>query len=552
MAHSDAAVTGAYGTTGSYLDTPAGGGLKSWLTTVDHKKIGLMYAAAMFTFFFVGMSLGLLIRLELLQPGTQFISARTYNSVFTLHGVIMIFLFIVPGIPAILGNFILPLQLGADDVAMPRLNLASWYVYMTGAVMALASLVTGGGFADTGWTFYAPYSLNTNTNVSLAVLAAFVLGFSSIMTGMNFITTIHRLRAPGMGFFRMPLFCWGLYATSWIQVIATPVVGITLLLVFMERTLGIGFFDPARGGDPILYQHLFWIYSHPVVYVMVLPAMGIISEILPAFSRRTIFGYKAIAISSMAIAVVGYLVWGHHMFTAGMSDTARWVFSLLTFFVAIPTGVKVFNWIATLYRGSIEIRVPLLYAVGWIFLFSIGGLTGLANGALSTDIHLHDTAYIVGHFHYTMFGGAAMGMFAGLHYWWPKIWGRMYNEKVATTAWGLIMVGFNLTYFPMLILGITGMPRRYQDYLPQFSELNMLSTIGSWILVTGLLTMLFNLVRAIRNGSPAPDNPWGATTLEWQTTSPPPLLNFATPPTVETGPYDFTEILKQHNVEEGV
>ena len=552
MAHSNAVATGAYGTTGSYLDTPAGGGLKSWLTTVDHKKIGLMYAAAMFTFFLVGMSLGLLIRLELLQPGTQFISARTYNSVFTLHGVIMIFLFIVPGIPAILGNFILPLQLGADDVAMPRLNLASWYVYMTGAVMALASLVTGGGFADTGWTFYAPYSLNTNTNVSLAVLAAFVLGFSSIMTGMNFITTIHRLRAPGMGFFRMPLFCWGLYATAWIQVIATPVIGITLLLVVMERTLGIGFFDPARGGDPILYQHLFWIYSHPVVYVMILPAMGIISEILPAFSRRTIFGYKAIAISSMAIAVVGYLVWGHHMFTAGMSDTARWVFSLLTFFVAVPTGVKVFNWIATLYRGSIEIRVPLLYAVGWIFLFSIGGLTGLAQGALATDIHLHDTAYIVGHFHYTMFGGAAIGMFAGLHFWWPKIWGRMYNEKVATTAWAMIMIGFNLTYFPMLILGIKGMPRRYQDYLPQFNDLNMLSSIGSWILVAGLLTMIINLVRAIRNGSPAPDNPWGATTLEWQTTSPPPLLNFATPPTVDTGPYDFTEILKQNNVEEGV
>jgi len=546
MADNNATATGAYGTTGSYLNTPAGGGLKSWLTTVDHKKIGLMYAAAMFTFFLVGMSLGFLIRLELLEPGTQFISARTYNSVFTLHGVIMIFLFIVPGIPAILGNFILPLQLGADDVAMPRLNLMSWYVYMTGAVMALASLVTGGGFADTGWTFYAPYSLNTNTNVSLAVLAAFVLGFSSIMTGMNFITTIHRLRAPGMGFFRMPLFCWGLYATAWIQVIATPVIGITLLLVVMERTLGIGFFDPARGGDPILYQHLFWIYSHPVVYVMILPAMGIISEILPAFSRRTIFGYKAIAISSMAIAVVGYLVWGHHMFTAGMSDTARWVFSLLTFFVAVPTGVKVFNWIATLYRGSIEIRVPLLYAVGWIFLFSIGGLTGLAQGALATDIHLHDTAYIVGHFHYTMFGGAAIGMFAGLHFWFPKIFGRMYNEKVATTAWAMIMVGFNLTYFPMLILGITGMPRRYQDYLPQFNDLNMLSSIGSWVLVAGLLTMFINLVRGIRNGSPAPDNPWGATTLEWQTTSPPPLLNFAVPPTVDTGPYDFTEILKQN------
>jgi cytochrome c oxidase subunit 1 len=551
MADGNTAASGAYGTTGSYLHTPANGNLWSWLTTVDHKKIGLMYAAALLTFFLVGMSLGVLIRLELLEPGTQFISPRVYNSVFTLHGVIMIFLFIVPGIPAILGNFMLPLQLGADDVAMPRLNLLSWYIYMVGAVMALTSLFVKGGVPDTGWTFYAPYALTTDTNVSLAVMAAFVLGFSSILTGMNFITTIHRLRAPGMGFFRMPLFCWGLYATSWIQIIATPVVGITLVLVYMERTLGIGFFDPALGGDPILYQHLFWIYSHPVVYVMVLPAMGIISEILPPFCRRTIFGYKAIAISSMAIAVVGYLVWGHHMFTAGMSDTARWVFSLLTFFVAIPTGVKVFNWIATLYRGSIEIRVPLLYAVGWIFLFSIGGLTGLANGALATDIHLHDTAYIVGHFHYTMFGGAAIGMFAGMHYWWPKIWGRMYNEKVATWAWGTIMVGFNLIYFPMLILGIMGMPRRYQDYLPEYADLNMLSTFGSWILVTGLVTMLINLIRGARSGPPAPANPWGATTLEWQTTSPPPLFNFASPPTVTTGPYDFTEILKENNVEEG-
>ncbi|MFH2052984.1 MAG: cbb3-type cytochrome c oxidase subunit I [bacterium] len=541
----------AFGTTGSYLDTfPGRRGLWGWLTTVDHKKIGLMYAAAMFTFFLVGMGLGFLIRLELLQPGTQFIGPKTYNSVFTLHGVIMIFLFIVPGIPAILGNFILPLQLGAEDVAFPRLNLLSWYVYMVGAVMALASLFISGGPIDTGWTFYAPYAVNTQTNVSWAVLAAFVLGFSSILTGMNFITTIHRLRAPGMGFFRMPLFCWGLYATSWIQIIATPVVGITLVLLFLERTLGIGFFDPSRGGDPILYQHLFWIYSHPVVYVMILPAMGIISEILPAFARRTIFGYKAIAMSSMAIAVVGYLVWGHHMFTVGMSDTARWIFSILTFFVAVPTGVKVFNWMATLYRGSIEVRVPLLYALGWVFLFSIGGLTGLANGALATDIHLHDTAYIVGHFHYTMFGGAVIGMFAGLHFWFPKIYGRMYNEKRATWAWGLIMVGFNTLYFPMLILGIMGMPRRYQDYLPQFSFWHMVSTIGSWILVAGILLMFFNLLRAIRHGKVAGDNPWGATTLEWKTSSPPPLLNFARAPVVTTGPYDFTEILaKGHDPE---
>ena len=532
----------------NYLNNPETTGLKSWIFSTDHKRIGLLYMYCMVTFFLVGMCLGLLMRLELLQPGEQFISAKTYNQSFTLHGVIMIFLFIVPGIPAIFGNFFLPLQLGAKDVAFPRLNLLSWWIYVAGALMALLSLITGGGVADTGWTFYAPYSINTDTNVSLAVLAAFVLGFSSILTGINFITTIHQMRAKGMGFFRMPLFCWGLYATAWIQIIATPVVGITLVLLFLERILGLGFFDPTQGGDPILYQHLFWIYSHPVVYVMILPAMGVISEILPAFARRTIFGYKAIAISSMMIALVGYLVWGHHMFTVGMSDTARWVFSLLTFLVAIPTGIKVFNWLATLYKGSIQLGVPMLFAMLFIFEFAIGGLTGLVNGALSTNIHIHDTAYIVGHFHYTMFGGAGIGMMAAFHYWYPKMFGRMYSEKIAKTAIGFIFVGFNLMYFPMLIMGILGMPRRYHDYLPEYQPYHVASTIGSWILAIGLIVMIWNLVRSIRKGSIAPENPWGATTLEWQTSSPPPPLNFNYKPEVDTGPYDFTKILAENKV----
>jgi cytochrome c oxidase subunit I len=524
-----------------FYGSPGQGGLLSWIFSTDHKRVGLLYLYALLSFFAVGVLLGLTIRLELLMPGQQFVSPRVYNSLFTLHGVIMIFLFIIPGIPAVLGNFMLPLQLGAEDVAFPRLNLASWWIYMAGAALALTSLFSGGGAADTGWTFYAPYSLRSGSNVSMAVLAAFILGFSSILTGINFITTIHRLRTKGMTFLRMPLFVWSLYATSWIQVIATPVIGITLVLVVLERWLGIGFFDPASGGDPILYQHLFWIYSHPAVYVMILPAMGVISEILPTFARRTIFGYKAIAMSSMAIAIVGYLVWGHHMFTTGISDTSRVIFSLLTFLVAIPTGIKIFNWVATLYKGSIELRTPMLYAMSFIFLFSIGGLTGLVNGALSTDIHVHDTYFVVGHFHYVMFGGTGIALFAGLHYWLPKISGRLYDEKRARLAWGIVFVGFNLLYFPMLVLGIMGMPRRYQDYLPEFHGMHLLSTVGSWVLATGLLLMFWNLWRGSKSGPPAGDNPWDGTTLEWKTSSPPPTLNFHGPTAVNAGPYEREE-----------
>ena len=509
-----------------------------WIFSIDHKRIGLLYLGATMGFFLIAMLVGLCIRLELFLPGGQLVSADLYNKMFTLHGVIMIFLFIIPGIPATLGNFILPLMLGARDVSFPKLNLFSWWLYMIGAAIAVGTLVTGVS-VDTGWTFYAPYSIQSSSAVIWTLLAAFILGMSSIFTGINFIVTIHRLRAPGMGFFKMPLFCWGLYSTAWIQVLATPVVGITLILVIFERVFGIGVFDPTKGGDPVLFEHLFWIYSHPAVYLMILPAFGIASEIVATFSRRPIFGYKAIAISSALIAGVGYFVWGHHMFTAGISNVSKIVFAFLSYFVAIPTGIKFFDWLATMYKGKIELKTPMIWFIGTFITFIWGGVTGVMLASISLDLIVHDTYFVVAHFHYTMLGGVAFLMFAGIHYWYPKMTGKMYNEKSANIAFGLIFVGFNVLWTPMFFAGILGMPRRYYDYLPEFTIYHQIAAVGAIIFVIGIILMVYNLLKSLKTGENAPKNPWRSTTLEWQISSPPILENFVRIPYVDFKPYEY-------------
>lgn len=451
----------------------------------------------------------------------------------------MVFMFIIPMIPSALGNFLLPLMIGAKDVAFPRLNLATYYIFITGAIIASISLITSDGASDTGWTFYTPYSIRTSSNVIMMVTGAFIMGFASIFTGLNFIATIHKLRAPGMTFHRMPIFVWATYATSIIQVLATPVLGITLLLLIMERVLKIGIFDAAIGGDPVLFQHFFWFYSHPAVYIMILPGMGIISELIPTFSRKPLFGYRAVAYSSLAIAAISFIVWGHHMFVSGQSDFANFLFSLLTVLVAVPTAIKIFNWISTMYKGNIALTTPMLYALSFVFLFTIGGMTGLFLAALSVDIHLTDTYFVVAHFHYVMMGGTVMAMMGGFHYWWPKMFGKMYNEAVAKFAWLFVFVGFNVLFLPQFVMGSAGMPRRYYNYPEQFTELHRLSTYGSWMLTFGFIIQFINLFVSLKSGKKAEANPWGGKTLEWHAASPPITHNFHDTPVVTGFPYDY-------------
>ena len=513
-------------------------GIRSWLLTTDHKRIALLYLISVTFFFFIGGLFASLIRIHLLTPGGYLVTPETYNKLFTMHGVAMIFFFLIPSIPAVLGNFLIPIMIGAKDLAFPKINLLSWYIYLVGGAFVLYSFVTGG--LDTGWTFYTPLSsIYSNSAVTPAVIGIFINGFSSILTGLNFIVTVHTMRAPGMTWLRLPLFVWAHYATSIIFILGTPVIAITLLLAGLERMFHFGFFNPAYGGDPILFQHLFWFYSHPAVYIMILPAMGVISEIIPTFARKPIFGYDFIAASSIGIAVIGFIVWAHHMFLTGQSTYSAVAFSFLTFLVAIPSAVKVFNWTSTLYKGSIAYDTPMLYGLGFIGLFTIGGLTGLFLACLGLDIHLHDTYFVVAHFHYIMVGGAIMGYLGGIHFWWPKITGRLYPEFLARIAAIVLFIGFNLTFFPQFILGYLGMPRRYHNYPPEYQVLNVMSTAGASILALGYLLPMIYLTWSMRYGKIAGKNPWPATGLEWTVDSPPLTENFHETPVVDWEPYDF-------------
>jgi len=519
-------------------------GLLSWLLTTDHKRIGILYTFSITCFFFLGGFFALLMRLELLSPRNWLVSAGTYNKLFTMHGIIMVWFFLIPSIPGTLGNFLIPMMVGAKDVAFPKLNLLSWYIFMLAGCVTVYALIRGG--VDTGWTFYTPFSTSYSTTYVVAAAAGvFIAGFSTILTALNFVVTIHRMRAPGLTWFKLPVFIWSMYANSLVLILNTPVLAITLVMIAVERIAKVGIFDPALGGDPVLFQHMFWFYSHPAVYTMVLPGMAVISEIIPVFSRKPLFGYKAVAFSSVAIAVLGFLVWGHHMFVAGESVYSALAFSFFSYCVAVPSAIKVFNWTATMHKGSISWDTPMLYAIGFIGLFTIGGMTGLFLAALGLDVHVHDTYFVIAHFHYIMVGGTVMAFLGGVHYWWPKISGKMYPEGLARLSALIVFLGFNLTFFPQFVLGFLGMPRRYAAYPEEFQMLHVLSTAGATILGVGYVLPLCYLIWAWNHGRDAGPNPWRAPGLEWKTTSPPPTHNFEITPVVTSKlPYDF-EAMKE-------
>ena len=513
--------------------------IRSWVFTTDHKRVGVLFLVTTTLMMALGGAFALVLRLEHLTPERTIVDALAYNRLFTLHGIVMVFLFLIPSIPAAFGNFLVPIMIGAKDVAFPRLNIASYYIYLAGAVVLLIAMQAGG--LDTGWTFYTPYSVQTPAAVVPSLIGVFIVGWSSILTGLNFIVTIHTMRAKGLGWMRMPLFVWSIYGTSIIQVIATPVLGLTVALVALDHGLNWGLFDPARGGDPVLFQHLFWFYSHPAVYIMILPGMGVISEVVCTFSRKNPFSYKAIAYSSIGIAFVGFLTWGHHMFVAGLSTFDAGAFGILSMLVAIFSAIKVFTWVGTMYRGSIAFKTPLLYVFAFLFLFVFGGMTGVAVATTSLDVHWHDTYFVVAHFHFIMVGGSMTAFLAGLHYWFPKMTGKLYSERWGLLSASLVTAGFFVTFFPQFLLGNAGMPRRYYDYPPEYQTLHVVSTVGSWVLALGLIITLVYLLWALKSGKRSGDNPWHSASYEWQTRSPPPKHNFDEEPVFETDPYDYTE-----------
>jgi cytochrome c oxidase subunit I len=516
--------------------------VQSWLVTTDHKRIGVLYLFSVLFFLALGGAFAILIRIEHFTPGPTIMDATTYNRLFTLHGVIMVWLFMIPSIPAAFGNFFLPIQIGAKDVAFPRLNLISYYIYVAGACVMVVAMLAGG--VDTGWTFYAPYSAQSPTAVVPTVIGIFVVGFSTIITGVNFITTIHTMRAEGLGWMRLPLFAWSMYGTSVIQVLATPVLGLSLLVVAADHWLEWGLFDPARGGDPVLFEHLFWFYSHPAVYIMILPAMGVISEVIPTFAHKNPYSYKAIVYSTLGIAFVGFLTWGHHMFVAGMSTFDAGVFGILSMLVGIFSAIKVFTWTLTMYKGAISVKTPFLYAFAFLFLFVFGGMTGIAVATTSLDVHWHDTYFVVAHFHFIMVGGTLTGFLAALHYWFPKMSGRMYPERLGLLGATLVFAGFFGTFFPQFLLGNGGMPRRYFNYPPQYQVLHCISTIGALGLAFGMLLVGTYLLWSLFFGPRAPANPWGSRSYEWLTESPPPKHNFRRTPRFALDPYDYTKPLE--------
>jgi cytochrome c oxidase subunit 1 len=519
----------------NYLRADAG--VLSWLLTTDHKRIGLMFYVLVVFGLVLGGVFALLLRTELLTPDRTIMDAITYNRMFTLHGITMVWLFMIPSIPNVFGNFVLPMMLGAKDLAFPRLNLASLYVFALGGIVTLAAMVWGG--ADTGWTFYVPYSTTSQSAVVPVVTGVFILGVSSIMTSINFIVTTHTMRSEHMTWFRLPLFVWALYATSIIMLLATPVLGLSMVLVGLDHVYHFGIFDPVMGGDPVLFQHLFWFYSHPAVYIMILPAMGVISEIVCTFSRRRPASYTAIALSSLGIAIVGFGTWGHHMFVAGISEFDANVFGVLSMFVAIFSAIKVFTWVATMQKGSVHFNTPMLYFFWFLFLFVFGGMTGVAVATQSLDVHWHDTYFVVAHFHFIMVGGTLIGFLAAAHYWFPKMFGRLYSERMGLLTSFAVFIGFLLTFFPQFLLGNAGMPRRYYSYPPQYQWLHVLSTGGAWLLTGALVLTLGNLLVALRWGEKAGRNPWHSRSYEWLTPPIPPKTNFDHTPYIGRGPYDY-------------